>query len=94
MHEFLEGVVEAIHTDEEDNNLMNTLRPILDSVKQSLQKNISLGAQDLFTYVDLVLFFSRTPCLGEVGLLIINTNKPGFIYFYKHHENMPKLPYR
>jgi hypothetical protein len=60
---------QAIAEDREEDpaSLGLILRPVLDAVKRDIQKDASLGNPRLFAAADMLLFFTRKPCLGEVG---------------------------
>ena len=68
-YEFLELMSQAVadDKDEDPTSLNQIYKPVLDTVKRDIQKDASLGNPDLFGFAEMLLFFTRKPCLGEVG---------------------------
>ena len=67
MVEYLELVAEAIDMNRDEGSLLDAYRGILDAVRQRLEA-LTLGDMETVPYVDIVILFTRKPCLAMVNV--------------------------
>ena len=71
MQEFLKAVFDAFDKESEDADVINIIRPVLDDLKIRLSKLVkSVSSSEIYSYIDLLLFFSQKASLAEVGLFM------------------------
>ena len=65
--EFFLSVTEEIHANRDEGTLMDILRPVLDSIRTRFTE-LKLGDRDVFTYLSMAAFFTKSQALSEVRL--------------------------
>ena len=66
MLEFFELTAQEIDKDKDEGTVAEVFKPVLDSVKEKVQK-FSLGHGVVYTYLELLHFFTRKECLAKVS---------------------------
>ena len=67
MIEFFELVAMEIDENKDEGSLLECFRSVLDVIKGKFTQDFSLDTPLMFSYIDVVIFFTRKACLAQVS---------------------------